>query len=131
MNTDNLSSFCRAYLACALWSSTDELTPSGGNPLDDNYGLDDFAPESIDKAIAVCLAFQLANVQDLILAEMTDERAGHCLWLNRNGHGSGFWDEYRRDDSPQYLACQRLSDASKAIGSSDAYIGDDGKIYLS
>ncbi len=131
MNTDNLSSFIRSYLACALWAENDESTPQGGEPFDANYGLEDFASDSIAKAIADCEAFQAKHAQDISLAGLTDDRAGHCLWLNRNGHGSGFWDEYSRDDSPEYLACQRLSDASKAIGSCDAYLGDDGKIYLS
>lgn len=77
---------------------------------------------------------------------------GHNFWLNRNGHGSGFWDRYsqttceeqaiavvsrdfsKRDAlnqtcSCRYHVCQRLSEACKPYGSVDLYIGDDGLIY--
>jgi hypothetical protein len=131
METQTLTKFCQAYLACALWSSNDESTPSGGEPFDANYSIPDIAPEAIQKAIDDCAKFQADNAADIELAELTDERAGHCFWLNRNGHGSGFWDEYSRDGSAQYDACQRLSDASHKFKECDMYLGDDGKIYLS
>ena len=124
-----LSPFARAYLVCALWSSNDNATPSGGEPLDRNYHLSDLAPESLERAIADCAKFQEANAGDIGAAELDDDRAGHCFWLNRNGHGSGFWDEYFGSD-PRRAACDRLSDASKAFGESDLYVGDDGKLYL-
>lgn len=131
MSTDTLSQFCRAYLTCAFWSSNDESTPQGGEPFDSNYDISDIAPEAIAKTVADCAKFEAENAADIALAELDSDRAGHCFWLNRNGHGSGFWDEYSRDDSPEYAACQRLSDASHEAGSCDMYLGDDGKIYLS
>jgi len=130
MKTPTLTKFCQAYLACALWSSSDGSTPQGGEPFDDNYSISDIANEAIQKAVADCEKFQADNAADIELAELTDERAGHCFWLNRNGHGSGFWDEYSRSDD-RCVACHRLSDASHAAGSCDMYMGDDGEIYLS
>lgn len=153
-----MTPFLKSYLTCALWSSTDNADDSGGEPLDRNYSLSDIAPESLARAQADCEAFQRDNADTLALAELSDERAGHCLWLNRNGHGSGFWDEYsqatcdtyeaeqaiaigsrdfsKRDALDQscnckYHACQRLSDASKAMGSADLYVGDDGQLHFS
>lgn len=120
MKTQNLSAFVRAYLECALWSSTD----SDGDPLDADHDINDFAPEAVVSAQAECDDFTTAQAEDLALAGLSDERAGHDFWLNRNGHGSGFWDE---GQDPVF---RRLSDACKPYGSSDCYVGDDGRIYL-
>lgn len=43
--------------------------------------------------------------------------------VNRNGHGAGFWDRGIGAFG------DRLSEASKAWGSFDLYVGDDGMIY--
>ena len=88
--TPQLDEFTNAYLECALWSTNDESTPSGGCPLDDNYSIEDIDPEMIATAVADCERFQrdhaaLLEGQDL-------SRAGHDFWLTRNGHGAGFWD---------------------------------------
>jgi hypothetical protein len=50
--------------------------------------------------------------------------AGHAFWLTRNGHGAGFWD----GDWPEPHA-SALDEASKAFGSFDLYVGDDGMIH--
>ena len=76
------------YLMCALWSSTDNTTPQGGEPLDSNYSLDDIAPESLAQAERDCLAFLEAH-RDLIADQY--QQAGHDFWLTRNRHGAGFW----------------------------------------
>ncbi len=70
-----------------------------------------------------CEAFQAANVADL--AEMADSRAGFCFWLNRNGHGSGFWDE---DTIPNDVG-ERLSEACEDFGECNLYVGDDRQIH--
>ncbi|MFX7784369.1 hypothetical protein ABTJ92_19280, partial [Acinetobacter baumannii] len=50
--------------------------------------------------------------------------AGHDFWLNRNGHGSGFWD----GDWPGEMG-DRLDEASKKYGTVDLIVGEDGLIY--
>lgn len=155
-NLAKLDTFTRAYIACALWSSTDNADESGGEPLDKNYDAEDIAPDTLARMIRDCEAFQYQHVGALIGSELSDDRAGHDFWLNRNGHGSGFWDEYsqrecedyereqaiaittrdfsKRDALNQtcgcrYHICQRLSDACRAWGSFDLCIGDDGLIH--
>ncbi len=124
-------SFTRAYLICALWSSNDESTPQGGEPFDSNYSVDDFAPEALKQAAKDCAKFQAENDADIVAAELTSERAGHCFWLNRNGHGSGFWDEYDHNAPDAIIAaCPRLGVASDKFGNCDPYLGDDGQIYF-
>jgi hypothetical protein len=130
--TKSLDLFTRAYLRCALWSSNDNSTESGGEPLDRNYIVDDIAEESVKKAIEECREFQNSYPAELdrFCEERSIERAGHNFWLNRNGHGSGFWDEGYGETKSFQNACAVLSKASKECGTSDAYIGDDGKVYL-
>lgn len=120
--------FFDAYVECALWSSTDNSEPNGGSPLDENYGPEDIAPETLQRMREDCEAFQRDNAE--LLAQVpdlgrwtTDEFNGHDFWLTRNRHGAGFWDR-------GYGALGRqLTDAAHAWGSFDLYIGDDGQIY--
>lgn len=123
MKPTELNTFARAYVGCALWSTSDESTDSGGEPFDANYGPEDIAPETLARMAEDCRQFQADNEASLAEAELSDERAGFLFWLNRNGHGSGFWDE---GSEPVF---RRLSDASKQCGTFDLYLGDDGQIY--
>lgn len=110
-----------SYLVAALWSSTDE----DGEPLDKNYALRDFAPKSIKSARKACEFFE--DRARPWLGDMEPGRIGHNLWLSRNGHGSGFFDE----DTCREEWRDVLQRKAQALGESDCYVGDDGKIYLS
>jgi hypothetical protein len=156
MQPTELNEFARAYVECALWSTNDESDESGGEPFDRNYSAADIAPATLARMAEDCRDFQAKHSADIERAELADSRAGFCFWLNRNGHGSGFWDEYSqttcddyereqatavstRDFSKRdrlndtcgckYHVCQRLSRASKEYGTFDLYIGDDKKIH--
>lgn len=118
-----LDTFTRAYVECALWSSTDNTTPQGGEPLDANYDIDDIDGDTLAQMVLDCRLFRADVHADLELSRLPDSRAGHDFWLNRNGHGSGFWDE---GSDPCF---SRLSDAAHVYGSFDLYVGDDGKVY--
>lgn len=111
--------FTDAYLACALWSSTDD----NGEPLDGSYDLSDISEATLLQAKEDCEAFQRDNWDDIERSRESLEQAGHDFWLTRNGHGAGFWDRGLGDIGT------RLTAASKVYGSVDLYIGDDGKIY--
>lgn len=123
--TAKLDSFARAYVECALWSSSDGI----GEPLDRNYGPNDIAPETLASMIADCTAFQDSNELTLRASGIDEKRAGHDFWLTRNGHGSGFWDEYCGIDAALREAFQALTNAAHTYGSFDLYVGDDGRIY--
>lgn len=115
-----MDEFTQQYFDTALWSSNDESDDSGGEPLDKNYGIEDFDPATRDKMIADCADFQER------FGTLIDEgggdygRAGHDFWLTRNGHGAGFWD----GDWPEPQAT-KLTDASKEYGEFDLYLGDE------
>ena len=121
MDLSDLDDFFQHYLACALWSSHDNATPEGGDPMDANYGIDDIAPVVLANLKRECADFIEANLADL--AGINAEQAGHDFWLTRNGHGAGFWDRGLG------ALGRRLSDASKVYGSCDLYIGDDGQVW--
>lgn len=127
-----LDEFTLAYIECALWASTDESTPQGGEPLDANYTIDDIAPEAMDKMIADCQRFQADNAADIAAGPnypdyTVSERAGHDFWLTRNHHGAGFWDGDWPEE-PEEVG-KRLTKAAQCYGEVYLYIGDDGLIY--
>lgn len=108
-----------AYVVCALWASTDD----DGTPMDTNYTDDDITPESLAAMRADVEAFCEAEAADL--DGINPEQIGHDFWLTRNHHGAGFWDRGLGDVG------DRLTKAAQAYGSSDLYVGDDGKVYAS
>jgi len=122
-----LDDFTRAYIECALWATNDESTPAGGEPLDQNYGIGDIDPDTLNKMAEDCQCFQRENTADLALYDhpASAELGGHDFFLTRNGHGAGFWD---RDCLPED-AGQRLTEAAKAYGECSLYVGDDNMIY--
>lgn len=137
MKTNTLDSFTRAYLAAALFSSLDGSRPDGGDPLDQNYGITDFAPAALEMAIRDCARFQRDNAED-IAAGCTRgsgeyspwEQAGHDFWLTRNGHGAGFWDGDWQDGNGDKSRANRLTASAKGFGEVDPYVGDDGAIHF-
>lgn len=120
---NKIDAFTAAYIVAALWSSTDNATPDGGEPMDANYSVDDIAPDSLAKMIADCAAFQAAHA-NLLAHAGSAEQNGHDFWLTRNGHGAGFWDRGYPDP-----VGDALSEAARLCGSADLYVGDDGNIH--
>lgn len=114
--------FTLAYIECALWSSTDD----DGDPLDAHYNWTHLADETLRKMIADCAKFQKEQSKDLCVSvSQNATEGGHCFWLSRNGHGSGFFDsEHFANDTRD-----KLQTAARNFGECDLYIGDDGKIY--
>jgi hypothetical protein len=122
---DTLDPFTRAYIECALWSSSDE----GGEPFDSRFDIDDISADSLDKIIDDCRTFQAENAGMLAAAydgrRYDEGAAGHDFWLTRNHHGVGFWDR----GMPEALGTA-LSAAATAYGDQYVCEGDDGQIYF-
>jgi hypothetical protein len=113
----SLESFTRQYIETALWASTND----DGEPLDG--GDYDLADEAREQLKADAKSFYENHAE--LLETVDDEQAGHDFWLTRNRHGAGFWDRGLGELG------QKLTDAAHTYGSSDLYIGDDGKVYVS
>lgn len=136
MARDNLlECFTAHYITTALWSSVGDCDGTVGN----DHDADDLAPETLAAMQSECAAFWNAQSDRILTCGAPQARdfddtaseseriaamAGHDFWLTRNGHGAGFWD----GDWPE-PAATILDDASKAAGSRDLYVGDDGRIY--
>ncbi len=124
MTPDYLSTVQSAYVACALWSSTDD----NGEPLDES-GLD-LAPETLDAMYEDCADFcQLVeregfNLDTLGAMGCNASQMGHDFWLTRNGHGAGFWDRGYPDNIGE-----RLTALAKPYSTRELYIGDDDQVY--
>lgn len=117
--------FVKSYIETALFATTDDQ----GDPLDEKYGLKNLSQEAAIQMFEDCHKFQEENREDL-QTSLNDRFSpevlgGHYFWLTRNGHGTGFWD----GDWPEE-AGERLTKAAERFGSSDLYVGDDGKLYL-
>lgn len=118
-----IETFWKAYLICALWSSTDD----DGENLDSlKYEISDFDPHTmfemrkeveqfLEKAKHVLFA-------DDALDETAARKAGHDFWLTRNHHGAGFWD----GDWPKHG--DFLTKLAHSFGECELYVVS-GKIY--
>lgn len=124
----SLNEFCDGYARAIVFTENDESDDSGGSPLSDTYGMEDFSEESFQAINEDCAAFVNANHHLLLEAVnrsgYTSERAGYDFWLNRQGHGVGYWD---RDELEADGLGDRLSDACHAYGEhhSGVYLEDD------
>lgn len=79
--------FLRGYHDAAFFSSVDH---EAGEPLDENFGLNDLTPEARKEIREDALHFYHSH-SDMIPAG-EEETAGHNFWYSRNGHGTGFFD---------------------------------------
>lgn len=122
MNESELETMVAAYVAAALWSTTDESRDDGGDALSEKYRESDIDPKTLASFERDCKAFgePLSGVID-----GQWEEAGHDFWLTRNGHGAGFWDGTEWDDDDGAI----LTNACKAWHEVSLYVGDDGVIY--
>jgi hypothetical protein len=112
----------RQYLETALWSSVEG---DEGTPMDKAHDIADFAPEAIAQAETDCTKFEEKARSLLDAAGVDDSQAGHDFWLTRNGRGVGFWDRGNG------LVGDSLAAIAHEFGETDAYTGDDGKVYFS
>lgn len=124
---DTYDDFLEGYIACALWSSTDNSDPeTGGDPMDDNYGRDDIHPDTLAKMRADCEDF--ISVAGHLLDGSDASQAGHDFWLTRNHHGAGFWDRSAKQ-YPNDPDGKHLTNLAHSMGFRDLYVGDDGMIH--
>lgn len=113
-----LDDMVHAYLACALWTATDEH----GEALDRVHTAEDFHPDTVTAARAECADFLQAASEDA--ATLPAEQVGHDFWLTRNRHGAGFWDRGLGEQG------RRLTDLAHPYGSADVYVGDDTFLHI-
>ena len=125
MELRELNAFARGYVDCALWASPDD--GDDGKPLDATYSVTDIDGDAIAKMAAECRAFELLQAEDLDAADDAGRDSAHCghdLFLSRNGHGTGFWDNDLGDVG------DRLHAAAQSLGGSILYVTDTGALDI-
>lgn len=118
-----MDTFTRSYIQTILWAEMDHADEQGGEPLERNYGPEDFAPEALARIVSDCARFQ-ERAGDLINEPDHRGDAGADFWFTRAGHGVGFWD----GDWPENG--ERLTVLAKSFGEQWVTVGDDGRLYL-
>lgn len=127
MNTININQFVADYLTTAEW-----VTCESNECRDFTKEAEITAKEDCIKFIGLCVAkFGEDKTNELLTTPANDlgYLAPHCFFLNRNGHGTGFWD--RENEFGEYA--EPLSQLSKEMGESDCYHvrGKKSKLTLS
>lgn len=114
-----------AYKDAALHFSIEYVTQDGcdGATLNENFDVDDIAPDTAREMERDCYSFVWANRRDLRACRLSPERIGVLFWLNRNRHGAGFWDEGLSEVG------KRLSEAAHAYGAYTLTVGRDRMIH--
>ena len=111
----NYKQFVNDYLATASWVTCD----AGENTEFTNEAKEIAMRDCCQFIGAVLWEFGEKKATELLEVPGSDlgYLAAHCFFLNRNGHGSGFWDREKEfgDDS------NKLSDISESFGSIDCY----------
>lgn len=130
---DDLDAFTQGYVEALFFTEYEEIGACGMHGDEIGTGFSDLAPDTLATIIADCAQFQ--RDADQILADCycregySPKQAGRDFWSTRNCHGVGFWD---RDA----LKADSFGDVLTGIAQDDfpeisAYLGDDGKIYIS
>lgn len=113
--------FFEAYVACALWSSNDETTEQGGEPLDKNYSESDLTENCRETMLQDCREFYEKHSEHF----NNDSQAGHDFWLTRNECGVGFLD---RKPEVYDGHASTLYEAAGAFPATTLYVTSKGKI---
>lgn len=123
----DLEKMFEQYVETALWSEIDD----NGDPLDENYALEDIDGQSLknmkkdckdfirhlkERKIKLCLRGDDTNENEI------SEMLGHDFWLTRNRHGAGFWDG-------DWENGEVLTELSHNFGGSNLYVFEE-KVYL-
>ena len=123
---DELQELYDGYRAAALWAETDL---GEGEPLDVNHGIDDIAEDTLTVMLDDCDKFLRANRADIVKCSAVENGpfnlAGHCFWLSRRQHGTGYFDDEHWDEETR----DKLQKAAEAFGDMTLDVGDDGKVY--
>ena len=61
-----------------------------------------------------------------LLNELNSSKAGHLFWLNRNGHGTGFWDEESLNEETR----ESLSKLSETFGECYVLVNEDDELDI-
>jgi len=126
-NPQYVDKFTSHYFKTMLWSESDNTDDQGGDPLEDNYDVEDFDLDTLREHSETCKQFVTDNWGDL--EDLDAEHAGHNFWLTRRGHGAGFWDGDYEEAVGERLTASCNSE-KYSLDYACPFVGDDGKLYI-
>lgn len=114
IDAEEMTQFAEGYIEAALCTSND----------DDHESFEGKYPAKLEyvKILSDCNKFQKESEDLLRASGLTEILQGHNFWLNRNGHGTGFWD---RDLG---VIGDKLSESCKKFKPVDLYLDDEGDV---
>jgi hypothetical protein len=107
----NIDEILNSYLETALWAETSDENELEGKTIEE---IDENSKQQAISDIKKFVETATKTASDE-LSQYDAKSLGHNLWLSRNGHGAGFFDE-------------NIARSMKPV---DIYLGDDGKVYIS
>ena len=113
----NIDEILNSYIETAIWAEESNENDLKGKTIND-FNEESVANSKIEIYNFIKKAQQEAPDE---LSTYDSKALGHNLWLSRNGHGAGFFDD--NNDKLQNLA--------RSIKPVDIYLGNDGKVYIS
>lgn len=125
-----LDAFTAGFVSALLFGErfdTSDDAEDDRSMLDHGLAWSDIAPESQAVILAECGAFQLRHGADIL--EYGEAEAGADLYFSAADHGCGFWEE----DHGTPEGCARMDRTAKGLAGKigSAYLGDDGRVYVS
>jgi hypothetical protein len=116
---DDLNKVTQGYIEAIYFTETGDSGQPPPNVL--------MSEEAVWHAAGDCAEFMLtvAHLLPAWLETQTLAQLGHDFWLTRNWHGAGFWDRNLDELGEQ------LTHLAQAQGMCDAYLGDDGCLWIS
>ncbi len=117
----NPNAMFNSYMETALWAEMDNSDETGGDPLNQNYTVDDIHRATRSEMWLDCLRF--IGLAYGLLDGLDPMDVGHDFWLTRNGHGAGFWD----GDYEEQVG-QKLTELCKQFKEVSLYVDDNDKI---
>jgi len=113
----NIDDIVKSYLETAFWSTEEQENGLKEKSIAD---VDRMSVQGAKKDVIDFLRQAETQAPDE-LQSYDAEALGHNLWLSRNGHGAGFFDDNN----------DKLQDIARNMKGVDMYVGDDGKVYIS
>jgi len=118
----NVDKVLQSYMTTALWSSTDNRSSNGGDPLDKNFDISDISPK-VKAQMRKDVEKFIRDTADIPNDDWDDTQFGHDFWLSRNGHGAGFWDFYdHRNTAEERANGDALHKVAAKFGNFDLYV---------
>lgn len=85
----DIEKMARSYIEAAIFTDEEQLCEENQAAQEWGFSISESAKND---AMSECERFYKASKGLIEKAGLTEEQAGHDLWLTRNGHGAGFWD---------------------------------------